>query len=184
MDFDGSKKPAPVTTPRPQPVVVAPVNRAPKKRFNKKTLILGGIGFGILIIVIITIIIISTNRTPSPSYTTFTPNGTSASKLGGWKQVNPTDQEPIYAFTDTIAEVAVTVSQQEVPRQYKNNTGVLLKEMTKVAYTELGETGAFIGTSAKGPQSVILIKDTTLILIKSASTIPNDDWVAYITSLK
>lgn len=183
MDFDRPKKPAPVTTPRPHPVVVPSVRPAPKKRINRKTLILSSAGIALLIIVIITTMIL-TNSSTSPSYTTFTPNGTSASKLGGWKQVNPTDQEPIYAFTDTLGGIAITVSQQEVPGQYKNNPGALLKEMTKVAYTELGETGAFIGTSAKGPQSIILIKETTLILIKSAATIPDKDWVAYINSLQ
>ena len=45
------------------------------------------------------------------------------------------------------------------------------------------DTDVYIGTSSKGPQSVILAKEDLLILIKSQGKVSNDAWQKYVDSL-
>jgi hypothetical protein len=53
------------------------------------------------------------------------------------------------------------------------------------ANTKLDADGVrvYLGSSAKGPQSVLFTKNGVLILMKSWATIPDADWITYIKSL-
>lgn len=125
----------------------------------------------------------------SPEFTTVVPEGKSIADLGGWARVSPPGSDKVYAFSDTIGDTNIIVSQQRIPKQFEAEPDVKLREFAesyaanRVLPTS-DDTTAYIGTSAKGPQSVLLIKNDLLILIKSSSIISDDSWVGYIASLK
>ena len=79
------------------------------------------------------------------------------------------------AFADTIDGVPVSVSQQPLPEVFKKDTDAHLSELAK-SYNATDKMNAdgttvYIGTSAKGPQSALFVKNNLLILIKSQSKI-------------
>ncbi len=133
---------------------------------------------------------ISTSQTTviSPGYSTVTPNGESISKLGGWERVSPPKSDPVFAYVDTIDGVLVNVSEQPLPTSFKDNTDNQVAGLaTAYNATDIVDAGSikvYIGTSAKGPQSVIFIKDNLLILIKSEKVVADPAWATYVTSLK
>ena len=123
-----------------------------------------------------------------PNFTPVLPNGKTIDQLGGWQKLTPPSGDSFYVFEDNVNGVAVNVSQQVLPGKFKND---LNNEMTDLARAynanvklDANGTTVYVGTSAKGPQSVILTKNGLLILIKSWATIENGDWVAYINSLQ
>lgn len=124
----------------------------------------------------------------SPTYETVLPSGKSIDDLGGWKRVSPPDRDPVFAYSDKIENTAISVSQQPLPEPFKNDTDKKVAELAESfgAATKIEANGitAHIGTSAKGPQSTIIAKDGTLILIKSQATLSQDAWKAYIQTLK
>lgn len=121
-------------------------------------------------------------------YQTVLPEGKSITSLGGWKRVSPSDGEPVYAYVDTISGVTVSVSQQPLPDTFKgstdDNVAKVAKKFNATNKLEAGNTTAYIGTSAKGPQSVIFSRNGLLILIKSQKQIDNKAWISYIESLQ
>lgn len=124
----------------------------------------------------------------SPTYETVLPSGKSIDDLGGWKRVSPPDRDPVFAYSDKIENTAISVSQQPLPEPFKNDTDKKVAELAESfgAATKIEANGitAHIGTSAKGPQSTIIAKDGTLILIKSQATLSQDAWKTYIQTLK
>lgn len=125
----------------------------------------------------------------SPSFNTVVPGGKTIAELGGWARVSPPGSDKVYAFVDEISDVDIIVSQQELPDNFKDSPAGVLKDFAEsyAANRTLptnDDTTAYIGTSAKGPQSVLLIKNDLLILIKSSSVISDDNWVGYINSLE
>jgi hypothetical protein len=126
-------------------------------------------------------------ETDAPTFTTLLPNGSNIKSLGGWKKISPPETDPVYAFTDEINGISVTVSEQSLPASFKNDAdGQLLDLSEKFNATnklDVTNAKAYIGTSAKGPQSVILTKNNLLILIKSQQTIQDNNWIRYINSL-
>lgn len=129
----------------------------------------------------------SSQATSQPTFQTLLPSNTSINQLGGWQRVSPPNNDPVFAFVDTIQGISVTVSQQPIPSSFKNNIDTSVAELAKSynATTELtaGNTKVYIGTSYSGPQSVIFVKNGLLVLIKSEKKIADDDWIKYIQSL-
>lgn len=121
------------------------------------------------------------------SYQTLLPRGKKIDQLGGWKRVSPPNATPVFAYSDSIDGVAVSVSQQPLPEQFLENTGGQLDALAKSynATTQLPITGGqlYVGSSAKGPQSVMLIKNGLLIFIKSQQKISDESWKRYAESL-
>lgn len=184
---------APLKQRTPQPAVApAPAKRSSFRRslkLSKKLLQRSGIVLAIIIVVIFIGFTIKNNSDPNTlRYQTISPNGASVSELGGWKRVSPPDDEPVFAYVDTIDNISITVSEQPLPKELKTNTSNQVAELAKkfnaTATIDAGETKAYIGTSAKGPQSVIFAKDNLLILIKSQNEIDTKAWAKYIQSLK
>ena len=124
----------------------------------------------------------------SPSFATVLPQGASIESLGGWRKASPPGSDPAFAYTDTVDSVAVSVSQQKLPRDFSQNPAAHVAELAKSynATTQfiVDDTPIYIGTSAKGPQSVIFTKRGLLILIKSQQKISDVAWKRYITSLE
>lgn len=123
----------------------------------------------------------------APPFSTVVPKNTTIEKLGGWQQLTPPDGTPVYVYTDTVNGVPVSVSQQALPATFKSDRQAKLTEVAKGynATTQLiaGDVKAYIGTSARGPQSVLFIKENVLVLIKSRENIPTESWIAYIELL-
>lgn len=123
----------------------------------------------------------------TPDYPTVLPAGKSIEQLGGWTRVSPADRNPVFAYADVVNGTPVNVSQQPLPEDFKNDTAVQIEELAKGYKADekitIGEMVIYIGTSAKGPQSVILHKNELLILIRSSAKIDSNHWVEYINSL-
>jgi hypothetical protein len=130
----------------------------------------------------------STQVAAGPAYQTLLPANTSIETLGGWSRVSPPESEPVYAFTDTINDVAINVSQQLLPESFRGDVSVRIAELAKsynaTTAVDVSGTTVYIGTSARGPQSVLFTKRDLLILIKSDATISPEAWATYVTSLR
>lgn len=168
------------------------------KNLTRKTLLIGLIPIvtGLVLAGIAVSHLVQTNNATqnqiakdgtSPSFTAALPKGKSIDDLGGWKKQNPPSGEPYYVFTDSINGTPIRVSQQALPDTFKTDTKSKITELAKsfnaTQTFDVNGTTIYIGTSAKGPQSVIFNRDQVLILIVSDQTIPEDAWKNYITSL-
>lgn len=125
----------------------------------------------------------------SPEFQTVLPSHTTIEQLGGWRRLDPPSGEPFYVYLDTIEEVSVTVSQQLLPRNFMENTQQQVANFAKDfgANSEISmEDGdkLYVGSSARGPQSAVLIKNGLLILIKSQQKIDDVSWKRYAESLQ
>ncbi len=130
----------------------------------------------------------NTTSTITPDFEALLPQGKTIDKLGGWQKLTPPNSAPYFVFVDTIDSVGVSVSQQTLPETFKSDTAQGIRELAKSysATEELtaNEVKVYLGTSAKGPQSVIFTKNNLLVLIKSQANIENDAWIAYIKTLE
>ncbi len=94
----------------------------------------------------------------------------------------------IVNFKDEIGGVPITISQQPLPSSFKDDTDAKVKKLaedfsaTKTIAT--ANPTAYIGTSIKGPQTVIFSKKDLLVFIQSTKVIEDRDWAEYITNLK
>ena len=124
----------------------------------------------------------------NPEYNTITPKSKNIDDLGGWTKVSPTGTEPVYAYIDTIDLINITVSQQPLPDDLKEDTAKKIESLAKDFNADDKITSSnitfYISNSTSGYQSVIFTKNNLLILIKSTDKISNDDWLSYIESLK
>ncbi len=131
----------------------------------------------------------SNNEVPTePSHQTVLPENADIEQLGGWSLVSPPNSKtPVFAYTDEIDGVAISVSQQELPDSFKGDEAQKLAELAKEysATSEItsADTRVYIGTSSKGPQSVLLIKNSLLVMIKSQDKISDSSWKSYVASL-
>lgn len=123
----------------------------------------------------------------TPTYKTLLPKGKTIEDFGGWTKVSPPNRAAVYAYADKIGAVPIRVSQQQLPKDFMTNTPEKVEQLARAYAAEtklnVGDAIAYIGTSAKGPQSVIVVKQRVLILIKASAAIPNSEWENYIKSL-
>ena len=129
-----------------------------------------------------------TTEQTQPDHQTITPKGTSINTYGGWHRVSPDTSEPVYAYDDILKEVVISVSQQPLPDSFKKDPDASVAEFAKQnSYSQkikAGDVTAYIGTNAKGPQSVVFTKDNLLIFIKSQDKISDKAWIRYISALE
>lgn len=146
-------------------------------------------GISVLLIAAIILYLFSRSTTNQlvPTYDIVLPQRTSVEDLGGWQRVSPDGSDPIFAYTDSIKSIGISVSQQPLPASFADNTAAEIKRIAEgysaTTVIEAGGTQAYIGRSARGPQSVIFAKGNTLVLIKSQQSISQADWIAYINNL-
>lgn len=165
-------------------VRLRPLRRLPGGRYSR-------IASGVVIIgVAATTVYFFTRSAPNaarPTYDIVLPQRTTVESLGGWQRVSPEGSDPVFAYSDAIDDTDISVSQQPLPESFKGNVAAQVKQLadsySATTVIEAGGTVAYIGRSARGPQSVIMAKNDTLILIKSEKTISKDDWIAYINNL-
>jgi hypothetical protein len=127
-------------------------------------------------------------KNQTPEFSPLLPSGMTAEDLGGFTRISPPNAAAAYTFIDRIGEVPVRVTQQELPEVFKPDTEGKLKEYAERfnAKQQLVIDGisAYIGTSEKGPQSVLFIKNDLLVLIASEQEILEAGWVQYIVNLE
>ncbi len=182
-------------TPQPKPLVKRSSRWSSLRNvlFNKIPLVIAG---GILLLVVAGLLLwhtfakadhTSKDHASTPTYQTISPGGQSVSQLGGWRRVSPPNSQPVYAYDDSIGGVSISVSQQPLPSSFATNTDEKIAQLAKSynATNKLatGDTTVYIGTSAKGPQSVIFTKNNLLVLIKSQSAVNDQAWKQYIIGL-
>lgn len=193
MEFKRRTRPNPYPKPVTHEVAPAPVEET-KESLRQKALnnVKGiAIGFGSLIglIVIVAVVsqVLAQRDASEPSFQTILPAGRSITSLGGWHRVTPPGEDPVFAFSDTIGSVPISVSEQPLPDSFKRDipsaVADLAKQYNATAKLKAGDTAVYVGTSSKGPQSTILTKHDLLILIKSKSQIDNSSWTEYVNSL-
>jgi hypothetical protein len=122
--------------------------------------------------------------TNNPTYQTIIPSGRSIN----WQRISPPGNDPVYAFPDKVNNIAISVSEQPLPSTFKNDTDTQINKLAKSYNANdtftAGKIKAYIGTSAKGPQSVIFTESGLLILMKSEKQIDTNSWKSYIASLE
>lgn len=98
--------------------------------------------------------------------------------------MSPPDNDPVFAYTDSIDGIKISVSQQPLPSGMDDaQVAELAKKYNATTKLELSQPVVYIGASAKGPQSVIFTKNKLLVLIKSQGKISDEAWTNYIKSL-
>lgn len=127
-------------------------------------------------------------RNEKPSFPTVVPADKTIAQLGGWTRVSPENRDAVYAFADTLNKIPIRVSEQKLPNSFSGNIDEKVEELSAGFNAdqklEVDGITAYIGTSVKGPQSVIFAKNNLLVLIVSDQKIGNDYWSAYISSLQ
>lgn len=130
---------------------------------------------------------ISSDAAGSLEYQAVLPTGKTISQLGGWKRLSPPGGETVIAYSDTLDNIAISITQQQLPQSFQHNADEQVGELAKKfnATTKLtADNGVlYVGTSTKGPQSVILTKNNLLITIKSQEKINDASWIRYVSSL-
>ena len=161
---------------------------APKTRWRptKKFGIFVLLGIALLIIIVIAIRA-GSNRATSPDFPAVLPMGKSIGDLGGWQRFNPPNSDPVFTYSDTIGKVPISVTEQALPKSLQPDLATKVAELAKGynanTVVEAADVKVYIGTSNKGPQSVIFVRHNVLVMIKSQSKIPNANWEHYATSL-
>lgn len=122
-----------------------------------------------------------------PEFQTVLPGTKSISELGGWQRISPPQKDPVFAYTDTIGDIPISISQQPLPASFRDDPEAQVAEAAKkfsaTTKIDAGATKVYVGTSAKGPQSALLTKNGLLILIKSQKKVDNAAWAEYVKSL-
>lgn len=91
-------------------------------------------------------------------------------------------------YRDSIGGVEITISQQQLPSGFKDDTANKVKKLAEdfsatKAITTANPT-AYLGQDVKGPQTVIFSKKDLLVFIQSTNKIDEHDWAEYITNLQ
>ena len=123
----------------------------------------------------------------APTYTTILPENHAITDLGGWQRISPPEKDPVFAYSDTLKGVAISVSQQPLPESFAADTGTHIRQLAESynATTQIDANGTtvYIGRSARGPESVIFTKDGLLVLIKSQGPVDQKIWAQYVAQL-
>lgn len=124
----------------------------------------------------------------TPDYATVLPAGKTIADYGGWTRISPPNRDPVYAYVDKIGSVQVNVSEQPLPTSFTTNPGAHVLQLAQSfnatdKFTVAG-TPVYISTTSDGSQSVIMNKGNLLILITSNSSLSNNQWAAYINTLR
>lgn len=133
-----------------------------------------------------------TNSQPSElvenvEYQTILPKNKTIAELGGWRRVSPPDGDPVFAYIDKINEIPISVSQQPIPKQLMGDVDKKIEQLAKdysaTKILSVDTAKVYVGTSTKGPQSVLFVKNNLLIMIKSQKNIDDNSWTQYIRTL-
>lgn len=124
-------------------------------------------------------------NTQKPDFEYSLPKGDESELVG---DVRYDAEKKVVNYQDSIGGVSITISQQPLPEGFKQDTEAKVKKLAAdFAATEELVTAnptAYIGTSVKGPQTVVFAKKDLLVFIQSIKEIDDKDWAEYVTNLK
>lgn len=124
----------------------------------------------------------------NPPFSTILPAGKNIDKLGGWARVSPPGRAPVYAYIDYVGKVQINVSEQPLPASFQSdpasNVAQLAQNFNAGDKFQAAGTTIYVATADDGAQSVITNLNKLLILISSSNELTNNQWAAYITSLR
>lgn len=105
------------------------------------------------------------------------------------QQVKFDGEKKVAQFPDKVGDQTVVVSQQQLPDNFKSDPESEVKKLAEgFSATDVLTTGgdqvAYLSTSAKGAQTVLLQKNGLLIFLFSTEPIAKDIWSNYIATLK
>lgn len=104
------------------------------------------------------------------------------------QQVKFDGEKKVAQFPDKVGDTTVVVSQQQLPDNFKSDPENEVKKLAEgFSATDVltgGDQIAYLGTSAKGAQTVVLQKNGLLIFLFSTESIGKDVWSDYIATLK
>ena len=97
-------------------------------------------------------------------------------------------KQQLYKYNDTYLGSSLTISQQPLPDDIKQNPD----KLAKIAEQSIGATDSFdtangkvyIATSEGGYQRLVLVHRQLLLFITSPKRLEITDWVAYIQALE
>lgn len=189
------------TEPAPETEPTDPA-KLKNKFLNKKNVIIGS-AIILLILAGLTVLLltqigrnhqVSVHQTAdatcpaTPAYPMKTPGGVAIDKLGGWEPNCPPSSTPTYAFTDKLKGASLKVTQQQLPEDFLASPTTHIQDIASDRNydTKLPTVNmlAYLGTNARGPQSVIATDYRLLTLIQSTATVDDDDWVKYLDSFQ
>lgn len=128
----------------------------------------------------------STSQQHTPSYDTIFPNNDINATSS--KEFAYEPQKKVTSYTDEIGDAEVTVSMQPLPERFKKDPpGELAKFATDFNATEkldMVDNMAYIGTSVKGPQTAVFIKNGLLVFISADKKFDKQFLSDYIISLQ
>lgn len=130
------------------------------------------------------------NRPPEqPTFATQLPEGKSIDDLGGWGRVSPSTSDPVFAFADSIGGVRITVSEQQLPANFRadpvGKVTALAKQFNATDPLSVSQGAvAFMGVGMKGQQSVVMYEHDLLILARSDEKLSKVQWESYLDHLQ
>lgn len=103
--------------------------------------------------------------------------------------ISPPSNDPVYAYIDDLGGQKIQISQQRLPESFNKERDTKLQALAKdfqaTNVISVDESNLYHGYSEKTKvQSVIFIKNNTLVFISSPQKQSDDVWVAYYLSLK
>jgi hypothetical protein len=120
----------------------------------------------------------------SPDFAALTPTNEDVA----WARLAPPNSSSFYAYSDKLEGVAIRVSEQPLPDSFATDPAGELSQLARNYNANrtitVGATTTYIGTSQKGQQSLLFIKNDLLVLITADSTLNDKQWTDYITSLR
>lgn len=127
-----------------------------------------------------------TQQAATPDFSPLLPNGDITNTVS--QKVQYDANKKVANYTDKIDGTSVTISLQQLPATFKPDIATNIKKVAEQFSAndklEVDNGDAFIGTSEKGPQSLVGYRGDLLVFMKSEAKIDNASWVAYFNSLK
>ena len=97
-------------------------------------------------------------------------------------------EKQVVSFAGKVGEVFIVVSQQKMPEDFKASPQEGLKKLAGDIFANepinLSDGTAYVGTSTKGPQTAIMVRNGLLIFVQSQSRVEPDQWEQLLDSLK
>jgi hypothetical protein len=121
-----------------------------------------------------------------PTFKTLAPNGALTTTVS--KAITYDQSKKVASFEDTINGVQITVSMQPLPDSVKPDVSANVQKIAEgfAANTKLNVSSgdAYLGTSEKGPQSIVGDKNNLLVFMYSSTKIDQQAWANYFNALK
>jgi hypothetical protein len=182
------------------PKIKVPRIKRPK-RLPRKVLLSGGVGLCAVIAIGVATLVFSDNRSKNkpeettavlsdkatePEFKTILPDGEKDGVQNAKVAYDP--EKKVASYQDKIGLADITVSQQPLPDKFKADPEQELEKLAiSFSANEVILTSnpkVYLGTSVKGPQTVIFYRYDVLVFIQASRKIDKQDWTDYIRSLK